>query len=500
MKIAYFLDTAQGLGGAGNLLLQQARIMSQLHEVIVVIPCNEEKVPNKEYERRCNQYGLNYYGIEYITAFTFYNVNLYKSLSYVERICHFLKENAIDLVHSVQLNVSLDMACRKLKIPNLMDIYQLSDSEFRLYIGDFYPSYHLCDSEKYSNKWSDQLGIESRCVRPVSPVRHFHIKKRQPGKEYVFLLLGRLCRRKNQLAAIRIFERIHKEYFIKLIIAGELVEDYAEECMEYVKEHDLGSLIEFRDFVSDIEPLMEESDCLLCCSYDESFPSSIVEAVSYDLSIITTPAGGISEVFTDRVNAFVSRNYSEDSMEKAVRDCLIAYETGEIEKIHSNAKRTWELYFSEDAIRKKIDKYYMDMIKHQKNRAIDYKTIEGSYAVLGKMVAQDDELIILKNRILYILKIYRCLKRGKAYIWGAGRFGKLTYNMLLAIRPDVSVTAFIDRIKRGQYCNLPVMSPDNIDFHNADSFFISYCGNTDETLNYLENKGYRKNVDIWFIN
>lgn len=500
MRIAYFLDIAEGLGGAGNLLLQQARIMSKLYEVIVVIPCNVEGVPNEEYERRCNQYGLSCYGIEYITAFNFYSVNLYKSLSYVERIYSFLRERSIDLVHSVQLNVSLEMACRELMIPNLMDIYQLSDSEFRLCIGDFYPSYHLCDSEQYSNKWSEELGIESRCVRPVSPVKHFYKKVKLQKEEYVFLLLGRLCRRKNQMAAIKIFEKIHKEYPSKLIIAGELVEDYAKECIDYVREHNLDCFIEFRDFVSDIEPLMKESDCLLCCSYDESFPSSIVEAVSYDLSIITTPAGGISEVFVDHVNSFVSQNYSQDSIEKAVRDCFAAYKTGKIEQIHFNAKKVWETHFSENAVRNKINEYYLDIFKHQKSREIDYKTIESSYAVLGKIVAQNDELVIFKNRILYILKIYKCLKKGNVYIWGAGRFGKLTHSILSAIRPDVSIIAFIDKEKKGQCCNLPIISPNNIEFDRADSFFISYCGNTDETLNFLENKGYHKNIDIWLIN
>lgn len=500
MRIAYFLDTSEGLGGAGNLLLQQARIMSKLHEVIVVIPCSKEGIPNEEYKRRCNQYGLNCYGIEYITAFNFYNVNLYKSLSYVERIYIFLKERCIDLVHSVQINISLDMACRELLIPNLMDIYQLSDSEFRLCIGDFYPSYHLCDSEKYSNKWGEKLGIESRCIRPISPTKYFHKKTQLKKEKYVFLVLGRLCKRKNQMTAIKIFEKIHKEYSSRLIFAGELVEDYAKECVNYVREHNLESFIEFRDFVSDIEPLLKESDCLLCCSYDESFPSSIVEAVSYDLSIITTPAGGISEIFIDHVNAFVSQNYSEDSIEKAIKDCFTAYRTGEIEQIHFNAKKAWKMNFSENAIRKKINNYYLDIARNKKIREIDYKTIESSYNILGKLVALDNELIIFKNRILYILKIYKCLKEGKVYIWGAGHFGRLTYEIISAIRPDISIIAFIDRIKNGQFCNLPIISPDKIDFYSVNSFFISYCGDVDETLNFLESKGYQRNIDIWLIN
>ena len=38
MKIAFFLDAPRGFGGAASLLLRQAKLMSELYEVIVVIP------------------------------------------------------------------------------------------------------------------------------------------------------------------------------------------------------------------------------------------------------------------------------------------------------------------------------------------------------------------------------------------------------------------------------------------------------------------------------
>ena len=43
MKVAYFLDIPIGLGGAGNLLLQQAVLMSELYDVIIVIPEDQER-------------------------------------------------------------------------------------------------------------------------------------------------------------------------------------------------------------------------------------------------------------------------------------------------------------------------------------------------------------------------------------------------------------------------------------------------------------------------
>ena len=55
MKIAYFLDVDNGAGGAGILLIRLASIMARKNEVIVFIPCDSNKVPNKEYVDRLNE-------------------------------------------------------------------------------------------------------------------------------------------------------------------------------------------------------------------------------------------------------------------------------------------------------------------------------------------------------------------------------------------------------------------------------------------------------------
>lgn len=74
-KIAYFLDIPKGLGGAGNLLLQQASLMAGLYDVIVVIPVDGEGNCNDEYVRRCKINNLPYIGIQYETAHNFYLID-----------------------------------------------------------------------------------------------------------------------------------------------------------------------------------------------------------------------------------------------------------------------------------------------------------------------------------------------------------------------------------------------------------------------------------------
>ena len=76
MKIAYFLDIPKGLGGAGNVLLEQAKLMSAVYEVLVIIPCNADGEINPEYERRCKKAHIRYRGMAYSTAYMIQNIDL----------------------------------------------------------------------------------------------------------------------------------------------------------------------------------------------------------------------------------------------------------------------------------------------------------------------------------------------------------------------------------------------------------------------------------------
>lgn len=496
MKIAYFLDNQQYVGGAGNLLLQYARLMASLHDVTVIIPSTDDGVVNTEYVSRCDNYGLKHHSLIYYTFHYFEIVDLFGSLKYVDEIYDYLVSNKIEMVHCVQLNPTVEMAARKAGVPSLMSIYQLSDAEFRIKMGDFYPHYHLCDSKKYSMAWEKNAGVVSRYIRPVSPVDGI-VKKAKNDEVYTLLSLGRVCPRKNQLTAIKITERLVKSRKVKLIIAGELVEQYAKECMEYVSNHSLSAFIEFRGFVSDVGQLMGECDCLWCTSNDESFPSSIVEAVSYGLDIVTTPAGGISEVFEDGVNAYVSADYEESNIEQSVKRYLESCEDGQISNIREGALKTWQEAFARQAVRLQLDDYYNYIVSRKEIRCIDQESIDGAYYLMGKMVAADRELANFRSRILYFLKLSKILNNQTIYIWGAGKFGKAAYEFISNLYKNIRIIGFLDTQKTGDYLGIEVFYPEVVKNKPSDLVIIAYGGDTRETLDYLSEQGYVLNQSMW---
>lgn len=503
MKIAYFLDISSGLGGAGDLLLKQAVLMSQLYEVIVVIPCNEKGIMNEEYAKRCISKGLEFHALFYPTSFNFYNVDLINSLNCLQHIKDFALKEKISFFHSVQINIAVEIVSRCLNIPHLMNVYQLKKEEFRLARGDIFPKFHLCDSELYSKLWSDQMKIESHCIRPVAPQNNI-IKKNNYNKKYLkILMLGTLCERKNQLAAIKVIEKCLLKSDVILEIAGDDTSDYASECKEYVEQHNLDKNVHFFGFVSDVSELLKENDCLLCTSLDESFPSSIVEAVTYDLTIISTPVAGVPELFINELNAFISTDYSIQSIYDSLMLCIEFYNNQKIKEIHKKAEETWHTHFSPNVIRESINNLYQDIverkisIKKEINIEALKKEVYETYILLDGL--KNDNRENIKKKSYYYSFIKKKIVNGKVYIWGAGNFGRLAYELINIFHMDIEIVAFIDKEKEGDYLGIPIIKPEEIDFENVNYFFISFYKKNTEAIEFLKQNNKIYNKDVWLL-
>ncbi len=500
MKIAFFLDTAKILGGAGNLLLQQAKLMSELYEVIVVIPSDKKGNYNHEYAERCRQYDIPYVCMQYSTAFNFIDIDYTGSMQSTVEIEIFAKKEGITFFHSVQLNPAVEYVSRKLKVPHLMSIYQLQKNEFKVCSADIYAKYHLCDSQLYSDLWKQQLGVCSRYIRPVALRDDIKWKATYSKEKIKILMLGTVCERKNQLTAIKAIEQCLALYRIELHIAGNIGFSYAEECITYVKEHKLESYIVFHDFVSNIAPLLEEYDCLLCSSVDESFPSSMVEALSYDMTVISTPVAGVPELFIDKYNSFISKDYTVAGIRESIVECLNYYASGKIVKIHENAARTWRENFERRIVRQQLDAYYKDIAEDNAFKNADVfwhigEDIKWMEERLKGINAEDEEWIYTRG--LYYTFLGKKLHGEDTYIWGAGKMGKITAGVLETLFPYLNIVAFIDTYKEGKYCGRPIIRPEEVPIEKNNCYCIGFAQSKDMAIHYLEERGLELNEQIF---
>lgn len=119
------------------------------------------------------------------------------------------------------------------------------------------------------------------------------------------LFAGTLNKRKGYQDLIRAFANvIQSTSSVSLTMAGngELLE-----ARQLAKELGLENYIYFPGWVSgkDKIKIFQKADIFCLPSYAEGFPMAVVDAVSFNIPVVTTPVGGILDVFKNDFNALI---------------------------------------------------------------------------------------------------------------------------------------------------------------------------------------------------
>lgn len=504
MKIAYFLDIPKGLGGAGNVLLEQAKLISTIHDVIVVIPCNVDGEMNPKYELRCKKANVRYVGMIYPTAYSVQNIDALKAEKSIKSIKEMAIVEEIDFFHSVQFNIGAELASRELGIPHLMNAYSIRKGEFFLELMDIFPKYHSCDSLLYCRIWEAGLNVKTRCIRPSAPLSYIERKKERNKDTLKILMLGEICEYKNQMLAIQTIELCNENSIkVSLSIAGNDNLEYAHKCKKYIEDNGLEEFVHILGFQNDIASLLKEHDCYLCTSTRESFPCSIVEAITYDLTILSTPVAGVPELLKDERNAYISEGYRVEDVANCIMKCFYAYQDGNIKKIHDEAAILWNENFSGDVVRRQLNEYYQFILDDfyinsrakLENRISenDIKQIEMRLRNAG--ITAEDVL----SKCYYYTCLTKILKPGVTYIWGAGKYGKYAQELIKILFSEIKVLAYIDQNKKGNYLGITIILPEQIELKKTDYVFLGFVQGREKVIEYLEERGMEYNKDIWIL-
>jgi len=137
----------------------------------------------------------------------------------------------------------------------------------------------------------------------------------------VFLVLGIVCPRKNQLWAVELFKELKRVLLatvaetdgkavfppIQLAVVGARYNRTYE--VEYLKEVSLAiendADITLHPVTDDVASHFEHSHILLFPSLNEVTPLVIIEAMSYGLPVLSTDVGGISELVRDGIEGYL---------------------------------------------------------------------------------------------------------------------------------------------------------------------------------------------------
>ena len=171
----------------------------------------------------------------------------------------------------------------------------------------------VCEGQrKLYNPAASSTVIYVGVPRPV----HSSIFQSTTDKEFIFLVLGIVCPRKNQVWAVQLFKKFAKDKSnVRLLIVGaRYTRPYEIEYVEKVK-HEIGedSRIELHNVTEEVDKYYEIANVLLFTSINEVTPMVISEAMSYSLPVISTNIAGIPEMIRHGSEGYLVDPFDDDS-------------------------------------------------------------------------------------------------------------------------------------------------------------------------------------------
>lgn len=508
-KITYFLDFPFIVGGSNIVLLTQAHIMKQKgYKVEVVIPNDENGNHSNEYDRICGEYGLQSISACYAVATCLEEIDIIRALDEYKDIVNILKNNDTDLVHSVQLNIAVELAARELKIPHLMNIYQVDRQAFHVHWLEVYPRYHSADAVMMSDRWGNGLGIASRCIRGAYAVgKESRIRECNTGTEIRILSMGVMSPHKNQLECLKFVSKCRENgYLVKLAVFGYDKTPYADLCRKYVEEEELQDCVQFMGFVSNVYDYFENADLLMVASTVESYPSVIIASMANGVPVISTPVGGVPELLKDRQNGFLAGGYTGEELYEAFLRYLEDRKSGRLRRLTENAYNTYLKRHTYKVAGNALEEYYQWIMDDYVNKVLPSLS---AFQIRQRMSAfwyerNIDVSLIKSNKVWLLYHIISETEQKdnkKVMIWGVGYWGKITYEWICALGDQIEFVGFIDTFKQGTYMDYPIISGNDLEPDTCGTIMITVqdAAGRLEIMNLLDRYGKERNRDYFLV-
>ncbi len=504
MKIMYFLSHPGGVGGATKVVVKYAKIIQSLgHDVLMVIQDNCEGKHDVSLDDLCEGLCLPSIDIVYDIATCPEEVDVVSCLDSYERIKRIIMDYSPDFIHYVQINPTVEIVSRELRIPHLMSIFPISEDSF-------YPNWmnvfsqHICvDSEFYGLRWAEGTKAEVRIIRP--PYERSNIIndccKRKPFPH--FLCIGWIVPYKRQLEVLKMLraeKENGREIFVTFLGYGE--ESYLRECKSFVVDEKLEENVDFAGFTNHVDDFICNSDALIHASRIESFPGVIVEAMANRVPVITTPAGGITELIKNDKTGFVADGYSFENLAIATERFFTAKEENRLEDITSRAYDIYINNCSFSCVGNKMMNYYEDIISDQNNINEEQEVLLQKIKDVAASFPVENLSSMSKKKVWYLYYLQEIIQNSNIrdlFIWGAGKNGKIALEWAKLL--GLTVEGFFDINKTGDFEGYPIEYPSDESIKEKNVILIS-IGNMEigkQIKDRLDALGKVRNRDYFFM-
>lgn len=175
-----------------------------------------------------------------------------------------------------------------------------------------------------------------------------------PDKAFVFGNVAALVDHKDHRTLLKAIHEIREKNFVCLILGDGPLLPKLEKLAE---ELEISDKVRFLGFRNDLETFFPIFDAFVFSSKEEGLGTSIIEALQWNLPIVSTNAGGIPELLEPGVDSLVSNvgdlEELSQNMQKLMEDNTLlkqlsenAFESAKSFSDAKTALKTMQLYFA----------------------------------------------------------------------------------------------------------------------------------------------------------
>lgn len=165
-------------------------------------------------------------------------------------------------------------------------------------------------------------GVDTARFTPIgSPDGRNDLRKEMniPDSVFVVTMVAALRPEKNHEMLLRAAAELPEEGYLFLLVGGG---DEEGRLVELAGELSLGDRIRFMGRRDDIAEILSASDLFVLCSHPvvETFPLSVLEAMSTGLPVISTRVGSIETILDEGVEGVIVEPGDMEALRDAIRD------------------------------------------------------------------------------------------------------------------------------------------------------------------------------------
>ncbi|MBQ0820539.1 glycosyltransferase family 4 protein [Microvirga sp. HBU67558] len=173
------------------------------------------------------------------------------------------------------------------------------------------------------------------------------------------LLLANLSPRKGVSEFLAALSELHAEGIPvhAVLCGGGEINRYRQEARQLGLDDDV---VEFTGWVNrdEVRSILARTDVFVLPSFNEGLPMSILEAVSAEIPVVTTPVGAIPEVFTDGVNCLLVPPGDSQALKSAINKLISNPRLAKA--LTANARALYQDNFALESYMERLQTIYAD--------------------------------------------------------------------------------------------------------------------------------------------